>query len=58
MQDPNNAAAFLNRGRAYQTVGELGRAVEDYNRAIDMDPQFADAYCQRGLRSRLAGRRC
>ena len=33
-----------NRGIAYNDKGELEQAITDYNQAITLDPQNADAY--------------
>ena len=47
---PNRARAHANRAIAYhQARGELDRAIADYNRAIELDPNDADAYNGRGV---------
>jgi Flp pilus assembly protein TadD len=40
--------AFNNRGNAYYSKGDFDRAIEDYNHAIQLSPQFNVAYNNRG----------
>ena len=49
------ATAFNNRGVAYKVKGEYDRALEDYDRAILLNPSFANAYNNRGVIYRLKG---
>jgi tetratricopeptide (TPR) repeat protein len=49
------ATAFNNRGVAYKFKGEYDRALEDYDRAILLNPSFANAYNNRGVIYRLKG---
>ena len=53
--NPNNAAAYNNRGAAYWEKGELDRAFSDYNKAIELDPELANAYGSRGNAHREKG---
>ena len=46
--DPNFAAAFIDRGVAYARKGDNNRAIVDYNEAIRLDPKNALAFCNRG----------
>jgi len=39
----SRGVVHYSRGRAYQTKGELSKALDDYNRALAMNPQFLDA---------------
>lgn len=43
------ATVYSNRGAAYKTKGDLDRALADYNKAIEIYPEFANAYNNRGL---------
>ena len=47
--DPNDADAYYDRGVDYYNLGELRRAIEDYDTAINLDPNYADAYYGRGV---------
>jgi tetratricopeptide (TPR) repeat protein len=42
--DPGYAAALYNRGRAQHDKRNLDHAIEDYSRAIAIDPRLAQAY--------------
>ena len=42
------AGTYNNRGIAYEDKGEYDRAIQDYNEAIHLNPQFAPAYYNRG----------
>ena len=51
-QNPQDAEAYLYRGRAYQfrnAMGDPGRAIEDFSEAIRLAPKSADAYYSRAL---------
>ena len=47
-KEPVDANGFHDRGNLYSRHGNYERAVQDYNRAIEMDPDFAEAYYDRG----------
>ena len=40
--------AHYNRGLEYQESGEYRLAIQDYDKAIDLNPNFLDAYNNRG----------
>lgn len=40
--------AYHNRGRAHLEQGNFPRAIQDLNKAIEMNPKFAEAYRNRG----------
>ena len=40
---------YYNRGITYSENGEVERAIEDYTKAIELNPKFAQAYYQRGV---------
>ncbi len=42
------AIAYYNRGGAYGNLNQHERAIEDYNKAIDSNPNLAEAYTNRG----------
>ena len=47
--NPNNAFAFHNRGVVNVALGNISAALIDFERAIFLNRQYADAYYQRGL---------
>ena len=48
--DPGEeAGAFFNRGLAKFKLGELSGALEDYDRAIELNPNDAEAFNNRGV---------
>lgn len=46
--DPRNDGALVNRGIAYRRIGDLDRAIRDYNEAIRLNSRAADAFNNRG----------
>jgi tetratricopeptide (TPR) repeat protein len=46
---PGYVDAYNNRGAAYYALGSYMKAIEDYNRAIEIRPDFAGAYNNRGV---------
>ena len=44
----NNWLAYNNRGVVYKGLGNYRQAIEDYNRAIEIKPDYAEAYNNRG----------
>ncbi len=47
-QGKDLAWAYYNRGVAYGNLGEYRRAIEDYDEALRLDPDYAVAYNNRG----------
>ncbi len=43
-----NAEAYINRGIAYNKIGNYNQAIVDYDKAIELDPKNAEAYNNRG----------
>lgn len=48
LYSPNNVLVYYNRAGVHAQLGELEKAVEDYSSAIDLYPDFANAYIYRG----------
>jgi tetratricopeptide (TPR) repeat protein len=46
--DETNAYAFTLKGKAHQKLGQLQEALTDYNAAISVDKEYAEAYLSRG----------
>jgi len=42
--DSNSAQAYYNRGNTWYEKGDYDRAISDYNKAIELNPTYADAY--------------
>jgi tetratricopeptide (TPR) repeat protein len=49
------AAAYMRRGFAYRVKGDTDRAIADFDRAIQINPNRADSYMGRGLAYRVKG---
>ena len=47
-QDMANSMTFVERGNAYLNKGDDDRAIADYDAAISLDPDCAEAYGRRG----------
>ena len=45
----NLAGAYNNRGLAYGEIKQHERAIENYNKAIELNPNLAEAYNNRGV---------
>jgi tetratricopeptide (TPR) repeat protein len=51
----NVAIAFYNRALAYENKEDYGRAIADYDEALRLDPNDADALLYRGLDKQRLG---
>jgi tetratricopeptide (TPR) repeat protein len=47
--DPMNPRAYLNRGMAYDRIGNFQQAMDDFTKAIELSPKDAKLYYIRGL---------
>jgi len=47
-QGEQSAETHNNRGTGYFDIGNFEKAISEWNRAIEIDPQYADAYVNRG----------
>ena len=45
---PQDHVSYNNRGISYKEKGELDRALKDFDKAIELNPDFAEAYNNRG----------
>ena len=45
---PKLALVYYNRGGAYRNLGQSQRAIQDYDEAIRLNPEFIEAYYSRG----------
>jgi tetratricopeptide (TPR) repeat protein len=48
-QQPETAEAYNNQGEVKRIKGDLDGALADYNKAIELKPEFAAAYNNRAL---------
>jgi tetratricopeptide (TPR) repeat protein len=55
VQEPNNSKAFVGRGGFYRSLGLFHRALNDYDRAIKLDPGNSSAHLQRAELALLQG---
>lgn len=49
------AKTCYDRGLAYSKSGKLDKAIRDYTKAIELKPDYADAYYNRGIAYRIKG---
>ena len=47
-QEPTDAAGFLDRGNRYSRNGVYHKAIDDYNKAIELEPENAEIFYHRG----------
>ena len=48
-KSPSKARPYNNRGNAYGKKGDHGRAMSDFDKAIQLKPDYADAYYNRAV---------
>ena len=48
-RNPNDSVAYNTRGAAYAKIGRYQNAIEDFTKAIQIDPNFAGAWTNRAL---------
>ena len=53
--DPERASDYFSKGWAAYQLGQYERAIQDYDEAIRLNPQDADAYYNRGQLHRHIG---
>ena len=53
---PDYAIAFNGRGVAYKNKGNYDRAIEDYDKSIDLQPAYAAAWNNRSVAHAIVGR--
>ena len=46
--NPNDAEAYLKRGKYYRCVDDYSKSIEDFTQAIKLNPNFVKAYNERG----------
>ena len=51
----DSAAAFNNRGLVFSNTRQYGKALEDFNRAVELNPANSSAYYNRGVVYREKG---
>ena len=42
--DPGRKLTFVSRGSAYLQLNQLGKALQDFNHAIEIDPKYARTF--------------
>jgi len=52
---PDSATLFYTRGRCFQLTSKLDAAISDYNRAITLDQNYADAHADLGVTLNVLG---
>jgi tetratricopeptide (TPR) repeat protein len=48
-QPPQDATAYYDRGVDYYRKGQYDKAISDFNRALEINPRYAEAYINRGI---------
>jgi tetratricopeptide (TPR) repeat protein len=53
---PIDASSYMQRGLKYLKLGDNNKSILDFNKAIEIDNQYADAYGNRGLAYQALGK--
>ena len=53
--EPKNDLIYYNRGLDYYDAGEFQKAIDDFTSAIKIDPDFGNAFLNRGIANYLLG---
>ena len=48
IEEPTDVAGFMDRGHRYSRNGVYHRAIDDYTKALEINPEYADGYYHRG----------
>ena len=48
LEEPTDADGYVERGSRYGRNGVYGRAIEDFTKALELDPEHAEAFYNRG----------
>ena len=54
--NPKDAEAYNNRGLAYDQQKNSGKAIDDFTRALLLNPKLADAYFNKAVSCERSGR--
>jgi tetratricopeptide (TPR) repeat protein len=57
MEQPTDTAAYLRRGYAYYGVKQYAEAVEDFKKALELDPNAVDAVYGQGMSLKASGKK-
>lgn len=55
LKNESNSVVFYNRGNVFKAKGEWSKSIEDYDLAIELDKNFAQAYNNRAVSKVLSG---
>ncbi len=53
--DPSLSLAFNARGYAYLRLKQYAKAISDFDRAIQLNPEYVNAYSNRAAAKKAAG---